>query len=748
MVREDAAAFGSRVADLLDELSFQDVRCQELERQLREAEETLARYQLEIARLEERLELAAAQAPSSADEELQASAALINQLQRDLAIERQRADEAGALTIHTEERQARIDDELDLAYSKLEAQQQKEIDNLKMWLSRIEEIEKEIASRDARIAELEAKLAEPRPDPEELQRLQDELSIRPTPDQLQSLKQRLYAESEQRLALNQKYEDQVRKVQIQKQNLDQMTAIAETNEKLLKERDARIEELTKQSDAAREAASRAETDAEMRIHEITKNFTEEHHEQAREIERLKRELESRVEPSKLRSAEEALSRVQGALMEAQDLAKQARARSDETLKKLREREAEIAELQAQIKAAPNPDERLKAQLEAQKKTIERLHEEMEEAQAEFENTLKLQKETLEKAHAQSKHDLEPVQARAKELEEKIKTLERELADEKSQRETAATTLSSREALLRTLQAAAQKSKDRIGQLEDDMHRREADIKRLEDLLNEQKKQYEAQLQELQAKLEADRATAQEQLTKLRPQAEQLESLNERIEQLTRDREELKAKADGLSQQLANLKPILQRAQDELRARQERIAELEKRPEAPKPAPEPAAAFPEHVRRREERVAKLQEEIESQRSALSARVDKLKAGRVPTGFEFLDSGLVQIGDCELTITKAGFGLGKKNLAIKLLGINERFLRAAVTEHLEQGEILNAKLDIKKFGDTIEAKIEMRNEVTIKLYERYETNFTIAELSDEARTKLKNALNFYSSPAGRG
>lgn len=747
MASDDLAALGSRVADLLDELSYQDVRCQQLERRVLEAEEELARYQLEIARLEERLELAAAQAPSTADEELQAQAAMIDQLQRELSFERQRADEAGALTVHTEERQAQIDQELDAAYSKLEAAHQKEIDTLKMWLSRLEDIEKEIAARDARITELEAL---PRPDPEEIRRLQDELMTRPTADQLQSLKQRLYAESEQRLALNQKFEDSIRKLQIQKQNLDQMTAIQETNEKLLKERDARIEEVSKELDAAREAAARAETDAETRIHEITKNLTGEHQEQQKEIERLKGELERRVEPAKLRAAEDDLHRVQGALLEAQDRAKQARNRSDETLKTLRAREAEIAELQAQLKAAPAPaaDEaelkRLRAQLEAQKGTIAQLHEDKEQSQAELENTLKLQKETFEKQLEKSRGELEPLQKRVQELEESLKTLERDLAEEKSQREQSASTLSAREALLRTLQAAAKKSRE-------ELQSRDESLKRLEDLLQEQKNRYEAQMQELQGKLDAERAAAQEQSAQLRPQAEETEALKARIEKLARDREALKAHADGLSQQLANLKPILQKAQEELRARQDRIAELEARKpvEAPPAEPSPStppgpSGVPEQVRRHEERITRLQEELESRRSALNARVDKIKA-RVPTGFEFLDSGLIKIEDCELTLTRTGFGLGKKNLALKLLGVNDRFLRAAVSEHLEQGEFLNAKLEIKKFGDVIEAKVEMRNEVTIKLYERYETNFAIAELSDEARTKLKNALNFYAGPA---
>lgn len=686
MAKDEVAALGSRVADLLDELTYQDIRCQQLEEQLREADAQLSRYQLEISRLEDRLDQAAS-APPPPDPEVQAGAALIDQLQRELAEERQRADDVASMTVHTEERHDQVSGELDLAYAKLEEAHQREIDTLKMWLERLEEIEQytasEIAARDARIAELEKLEAS------EIQRLRAELAARPTQEQLESLRKRFYAESEQRLAINRQVEDARLREQNHQQTVDRLNAIVAANQKMLDELRKDRENLSKELESLR-------VDSENRVHEITENLM---------ADREERERES---AARVRKAEDRVAALQAAVMEAQDQAKQARSRADQDLKELRSR----------LAAAPAPSS---PEGEVERTRLAALAEEQKAA-------------------------LASIQAEADGAKKKISELETALSEEKGRAETS----SAREALLRQLQAVAQKSKERMDQQEQEIRSREESLKSLEELLGQQKQQYESQILELQAKREAERAAARENADRSQPR---IDALQDQVGRLTQERDELIARATDLEQSLAGLKPILVRAQQELRDRQARIAELEAQPAAA-PVVEPPAArsdLPEQVRRHEERLSRLQEELKTRRSALNAHVDRIKEHArppVPTGLEYLETGLVRIDDSELTLTRAGFSLARSNVALQLIGIGEKFLRAAVREHLEQGSTLHVKILIRKFGDLIEGEAQVRNEVTIKADERYEVNFTWTTMSEEDRQRLKNAIGFYSSPAGRG
>jgi predicted nucleic acid-binding Zn-ribbon protein len=414
--------------------------------------------------------------------------------------------------------------------------------------------------------------------------------------------------------------------------------------------------------------------------------------------------------------------------------------------RLADAERELHDLRAKIVPTIQEERKaLEAQIESHQKEVARLREQNDALRASADRLKEesgRREETLAKEVAEREAQMSQDRKRGESAERELEKLRKEHADLKASHGALSPVLARlRQELEREVGTRDEKIKnlaDQIEKLTAALKEREDHVRKLQGLLGKHGEDYESKVLDLQNKLNA-------------------------------------------------FKPLLQRAQDELKEKTTKIVQLEERlkgststrltptptSETPKivtgvtPAPQPATtptgttpppqAPPKNktaaialglksdtTRRKPRFVKTLRTPIPVIKNPPTQRGDSTKG--VPVEPETQHAGLTKMADVQLTLSKGALLL-RKTLTSTLIGVTEKTLVATIDDPILPGATLHAKLSIKKFGDTIEADVEVLNQSILRPNELYEITCAFSKISDSDRRRLANAISYYSSDAGR-
>lgn len=498
---------------------------------------------------------------------------------------------------------------------------------------------------------------------------------------------------------------QLQELKTMREQADAAAAESEERRKRIEDLEARAAALKKQleeSQAVRERVDAAAAESEVRRKRI-----EELEVQAAEAAALKKQVEE--------------------LQAMRKRVDTAAAGSEERRKRIEELEAQAAEAEAlkkrleELQAVRERADAAAAESEARRKRIEDL-----EAQAAEAAVLKKQLEEVQAMRERADGAAAESDERRKRIEELEQSLSREQEQSRS--------------------VAAEKEK----RLWEEVLQREARIAELQRELE--------RVRQAHAESQASRTGMSEVMARLKESLEsEIRSRDEHIRKLqgllAKQSEESETKIQELTAKLTSLKPLLMRAQDEIKEKTARIERLEKTRTSPKmPAIQTGArpaAPPPPTTRVEARPPKPRF-MKTMRAPIpvikpTSRIDSTNAPSVEP--ETKASGLVRMHDVLLTISRSRFGLRHTLPVAHLRGVSETTLAATVSEPLEAGTSVRVKLDVKKFGDTIEIEGRVIDQSVLTLNELFEITVLFEKISDHDKRRLSNALSYYSSDAGR-
>lgn len=429
-------------------------------------------------------------------------------------------------------------------------------------------------------------------------------------------------------------------------------------------------------------------------------------------------------------------------------------------KELASRDEQIKELAAELKRAR--EERKEAEDKAEAR--------LEEQQRRFEEQVAAAREAAEGAR------LEAVKAELEELRRKQAGLE-----EAKRRE---------EALGRNLK----ESQERVKALE-------ASVSDLEAILIKQKEGYEKQIAEVQAELQIAREAASK-VQAVAPSPAQLDAIRSRLEEVVKERAALQAQVKTQNETFLEFKARVENIQKLIRLKDDRIAELERRLAEKEEEDRKAArqtirriktklairtpdegeggvegnkgwASVTAKERKEQEIERLMDQVQHGRSEFEERFRQLQEKaltgpkrdwpELPKSEERLKHEVQQITKreghhtklegYELFISRAGiFGaFARKDIALDLLGVSEDGLRACVNDRVMEGDRLQVRITVKKFGDTIDAQADVVwcREVDFKT--RFDVELRWSKIRDEDRRKVLRWIDYFVSlgkPPGLG
>ncbi|HLG42112.1 MAG TPA: PilZ domain-containing protein, partial [Planctomycetota bacterium] len=319
---------------------------------------------------------------------------------------------------------------------------------------------------------------------------------------------------------------------------------------------------------------------------------------------------------------------------------------------------------------------------------------------------------------------------------------------------------------------------------------------LETLLMKQKEGYEKQVASMQAELQLARESAEKTVAAAPAgTAGQIDTLRGRLEEVVKERASLQSQVKSQSEMFVELKGRVENVQKLIKVKDERIAELERKlsereSEERKAArqtirriktklsirsPEEEAAAPagSSKERKEEEIEKLMDQVEHGRSEFEQKFRQLQERAMsgpkrdwpeapkkdwpeaPKGEDKLKQEVQKITQreghhtkvegYELFITRAGlFGaFARKDIALELLGVSEDGLRACVNERLGDGDRLQVKLTVKKWGDTVDALADVVWCREVEFKARFDVELKWSRIREEDRRKVLRWIDFYSS-----
>lgn len=249
-----ARDLGLVVPQLEEELYFYQMRYQELEQRVFDAEATATRLREQMVRLEERLTQLEEQLQSEPEEDSDSLASQVEFYKNELAAERQRVDELASIVYHREDRLHILTQELDRAYDKLERVHEREIRSVQAGLKHLAELqeayEAQLAEKDralrefggqaSRAAELEAAQAAVK---EELARARALLQSYLPPERVQEVEQRADKAEQEALTARQRLEQLQQDLEAFKHDIDIERAAREVAEAAVAQRDGVIAQL-------------------------------------------------------------------------------------------------------------------------------------------------------------------------------------------------------------------------------------------------------------------------------------------------------------------------------------------------------------------------------------------------------------------------------------------------------------------------------------------------------------------------
>jgi DNA repair exonuclease SbcCD ATPase subunit len=311
----------------------------------------------------------------------------------------------------------------------------------------------------------------------------------------------------------------------------------------------------------------------------------------------------------------------------------------------------------------------------------------------FESKAKEREEAAGKSKQESERKIEELKKKNQELEaqttDRFEKLEKELKQERSQRESAASKMAGND-------EEVQKARDLAAQLDQVVHDREEELGFLKQQLEAQKQAYEAQFKAMQSR-KAEPMTSSEEAKNLKAQ----------VQSITAERETLKTQLAATAQVLNTHKNLMVRAQAELAEKRVRIAELEASAKGAGAASEP-------------------EEAPIEEEAPEEEID------------YSHIGLVRFHETKAAILRQG---SSNSICVELVAVGDRMMCATVNESLNPGATVSVTLEMSKFGSKVQASAQVHSQAILKLNKLYEVNLVFTKVSDEDRSRLRAALRYY-------
>jgi chromosome segregation ATPase len=594
-------------AELRDQVSFYDSRCQELQRQLEVAQNRLQASESDVTRLERTLEDTLVPGTDrSLEEDMRILTTSLEATRAALSREQVRVDELTGLLQHSEQRYDEIVNELDEAYDALEEAHHKELENVQTDLDRLRDLEQTMQERlqekDRAIddlmdglhkanAKFDAQLEKLQKENTELKARIAEISEEAAsklPEEMREALEKEQAEHrKQRQSLEQELRDVRRDLELKDQDIERLQTTSESRQKRAGELEAELKKIREQFTSKEDELGVVRTalrEAQEKVEDAPGS------EEMTAIKAEMAEMERELERLRKRPAEEASSQLQilqgrlSALEQDNEMlrvtlktVRTARTQAEEEREQFRIRAEEfrrrLLKLEEAGKQEPQVDTARIAELEAEKL-------ELETRAIEAEKSLAAQQDAAKQVRAKN-------ETKVKELEEKIQSLQGFVHKETAKA------------------AKGLEAQERLDSVEEE---RKEQVDRIQTLKTELKQSQE------------DLETARQQLA---GQESAARTLATRDKQLAKAKRELKAAQEELEEAKGS--------QSEITSRDEQIQELEEKISGLLRERE---AFEDEVETRLTKQRKtFEQKIEDVRKAAVEEVesDKIKALKVQIDF---------------------------------------------------------------------------------------------------------------------